>query len=137
MDFEIELSNIEFVDDEADMEMMYDFIDQLEKLPNQRDAIPSIFKFFENNYDKEFGSPGPLVHFLESDDDYQEELKLSIHRKPTALTVWMVNRIVNGVSEVERQIWLEKLHTVCNDENADSITKDSAKEFIEHQNGWI
>ena len=32
MDFGIELDNIEFTDNEADMEMMYDFIEQLEKL---------------------------------------------------------------------------------------------------------
>lgn len=135
MDFEIELGNIEFTDNDADMEMMNDFIEQLEKLPNQRDAIPSIFRFFENNHDKDLGSPGPLVHFLESDIDYQEELKKSIDRKPTVLTVWMANRIINGVTEIEGKVWLDKLRSVCNNARADSPTKASAKEFIEYQNG--
>jgi len=137
MDFEIELRNIQFANGEADIDILYDFIDKLEKLPNRRDAIPSIFMFLEENHDKELGSPGPLVHFLEESNDYQDELKLSISRKPTALTVWMINRIINGVSGTERQNWLVNLQSVCNNENADCTAKVSAKEFIEYHQGKI
>lgn len=137
MHFETELRKIKFVDDEADIKMMCDFIDRLEKLPNQRDAIPAIFGFVEDNADKELGSPGPLVHFIESEDDYHLGLKSSIDRKPTVLTVWMVNRIINGSSKKERQIWLGKLQDVCNNASSDDNAKAFAKEFIEHQNGEI
>jgi hypothetical protein len=133
MDFDIELKNIQFVDDEVDMEMLYGFMDRLEVLPNQREAIPSIFIFIEKNYDKELGSPGPLVHFMEEKDDYHQDLKRSIQRKPTALTVWMVNRILNGVSENEREEWVAQLQSVSNHKEADIIAKDSAKEFLEQR----
>jgi hypothetical protein len=133
MDFESELRNIKFCDDEADMEMMYDFVDRLEKLPNQRDAVPAIFGFFESYFDRDLSSPRPLVHFLEEGNDYVGELKRSIYKKPTDLTVWMVNRILNRYTGKDRAFWLAELVKIVNHPNADSEAKNQAKAFIECQ----
>jgi len=38
-------------------------------------------------FDKDLGSPGPLVHFLEEESDYVRELKKSTSKRPTDLTV--------------------------------------------------
>ena len=136
MDFEIELKKIEFDEyDEVDMEMLYDFVDRIEKLPSKRDAIPAIFGFMEISHDKELGSPGPLVHFIEEVNDYHEALKASLNRKPTSLTVWMVNRIINGSDEPERSEWLSVLGIVSRNESADEVAKDEAKRYLEYQCG--
>jgi hypothetical protein len=134
MDFKVELKKVQFDEyDEADMEMLYDFIECVEKLPNKRDAIPSIFSFMEESHDKELGSPGPLVHFLEEENDYHEALKKSLNRKPTVLTLWMVNRIINGVPENEKSQWLSVLESVSSNESADDTVKSEATEYLEHQ----
>lgn len=138
MDFEIELQNIQFDEyDEADMEALYDFIDRLEELPNKREAIPAIFSFIEKFNDKELGSPGPLVHFIEEEDDYHDYLKSSLSRKPTGLTVWMVNRILNGLPEEEKNEWLISLESASKSEYADEVAKGEAKRYLEFQRGEI
>lgn len=83
MDFDSELKKIPFDGQEIDMEQLYCFTDALEKVPNKREAVPAIFRFFEANSDKALGSPGPLVHFLEEEYDYLVELEKSVMRKPT------------------------------------------------------
>ena len=51
----------------------------------------------------DFGSPGPIVHFVERfyKKGYEEELLLSLKRMPTLHTVWMLNRIINGTDQAE------------------------------------
>ena len=138
MDFEIELKKVEFNEyDEADVEMLYDFIDKIKCLSNKRDAIPAIFNFMEEFHNKELGSPGPLVHFLEEKNDYHRVLKESLSRKPTVVTVWMVNRILNSLNKSEQSEWLSALELASKNELADDIAKDKAKEYLEYQRGEI
>lgn len=138
MNFDIELKNIQFDEyGEADMEALYDFVDRLEVLPNKREAIPNILRFIEGSFDKELGSPGPLVHFIEEEDDYYDLLKASLNRKPTVLTVWMANRIINGAAEPEKREWLLSLESAAKSEYADDIAKDEAKRYLESQAGEI
>jgi hypothetical protein len=53
----------------------------------------------------DFGTPGPLVHFLERfyGQGYEDKLILSIQRKPTAHTLWMLNRLINGARSHEEK----------------------------------
>lgn len=106
MDFDSELKKISFQGQEIDMEQLYCFTDALEQEPNKRKAVAAIFRFFEVHSDKDLGSPGPLVHFLEEENDYLSELEKSVLRKPTDLTVWMINRIMNGADSQYRKHWL-------------------------------
>lgn len=78
-----------------------------------------------------------MVHFLEEKNDYHKALKESLKRKPTVLTLWMVNRIINGVPEAEKSEWLSILETVSSNESTDDITKDEAKKYLEYQRGEI
>jgi len=54
--------------------------------------------FMEEHPEIDYGTPGPLVHFLERfyKKGYEEQLVLSIRRKPTCHTIWMLNRLING-----------------------------------------
>ncbi|MCA0895128.1 hypothetical protein [Microbulbifer agarilyticus] len=133
MDFDSELKKIPFMDLEADIEQMYCFTDALEKNPKKREAVPAIFRFFEAHSDKDLGSPGPLVHFLEEENDYLRELERSVSRKPTDLTVWMINRVINGAEPKDRKHWLTILDKVVKHPKTDTRARESAKEFIEYQ----
>ena len=56
-----------------------------------------IFQFMEEHSSADLGTPGPLVHLVERYYPmYVDELRQSLKRKPTGLTVWMVNRILNA-----------------------------------------
>ncbi len=58
-------------------------------------------------------------------------------RKPTGLTVWMINRLINGAASKAREHWLAILAKVINHPEADTEAKEYAKEFIEYQTGKI
>jgi hypothetical protein len=64
------------------------------------EIIEPILRFMEEHPSIDFGAPGPLVHFVERfyGKGYEEKLIESIKRKPTAHTVWMLNRVINGTS---------------------------------------
>ena len=62
------------------------------------EAVEPILQFMEQHPAIDFGTPGPLVHFVEQfyGKGYEEKLIESVQRKPVAHTVWMLNRIING-----------------------------------------
>ena len=132
MNFEFELNKVKFDDfGEADMDMLYEFVELLESHEDNRDSIPFIFKFIENNFDKDIGSPGPLIHFLELSNDYQEELEKSIIRQPAGITLWMVNRIINSVPELEKSTWISLLESVSINQSVNETLRAEALDFIE------
>jgi len=71
------------------------YLIELGKLADQtshldvRDGIStSVFQYLEKYPDLDFGSPGPLVHFLESSYTcYISDLLESVHRRPVPLTI--------------------------------------------------
>jgi len=65
------------------------------------EAIEPILKFMEINPAIDYGTPGPLVHFIERfyGKGYEDELINSVSRKPTQHTIWMLNRVINGTKE--------------------------------------
>jgi hypothetical protein len=78
-----------------------------------RDAVmecaEDMFALMERLDGVDLGSPGPLVHALESTGAaYEPRLKASVQRKPSPLTVWMVNRILN-TDRPNRGSWLDLL----------------------------
>src|ERR1051326_2638174 len=67
--------------------------DELLGLEDPIACAPVLFKTMERLDDVELGTPGPLVHTLESwPGKYEALLKESVARKPSPLTVWMINR---------------------------------------------
>ncbi len=62
------------------------------------ESVDPIFEFMEAFPDLHSGMPGALVHFVEEfyQKGYEERLIKSINRKPTKLTILMLNRVING-----------------------------------------
>lgn len=75
------------------------------------EVIEPVLRFMEQHTEIDFGLPGPLVNFMERSlkkdpdggDLYEEALIASIMRKPVPYTLWMVNRILNVVTEPARR----------------------------------
>jgi hypothetical protein len=111
-------------------------VEDLKKEPGCFDAIEPILWCMEKHSGLEFGSPGPLVHFLESfyGKGYEQKLIESIQRKPTTHTVWMLNRVINGAKNFdEKRRLLEILKAVERYSTADIEAKREAAEFLKEQ----
>lgn len=96
--------------------------------------FPAILGLIERYPEAELGSPGPLVHELEAIPGYESFLRDSVARKPTYLSIWMVNRILNSeLSADERSVWLQVLRTVLIHPLASADLRQGANEFLEHR----
>jgi hypothetical protein len=94
-----------------------------------------MFEFMERLDASDLGNPGPLVHTLEEwRGTYESFLAESIRRKPTPLSVWMVNRILNS-KPLDAANWLALLQEVLDHPGAASKAKKQAAHFLEEQAG--
>lgn len=108
-------------------------VDEWSKSTDAFEAVEPILMFMESNPGIEFGSPGPLVHFIERfhQRGYEEKLLESIERNPTRHTVWMLNRLINGTSDPShKQRLVEALRGVRRP-GVDSRAFDAATRFLE------
>ncbi len=128
------IHRIEFRDGEADLAAMYELVERISTTKGGRALIPNLFQFFEANADKEVGNPGPFVHFIEEESDYHAVLVESLDRKPTCITLWMVNRLLNGISELrERETWMDRLRAAQTHPAADERARKAARDFLRYQ----
>ncbi|WP_299703156.1 hypothetical protein [uncultured Pontibacter sp.] len=98
-------------------------------------VIPALFELLENYPDADFGAPGTIVHTLETfEGQYEEQLYLSLKRKPTALSVLMLNRIINSLSDPkEKNKNIELLHQISITNNINENSKEEARNFYNYQ----
>jgi hypothetical protein len=116
------------------MEKLYELTDAVAKLPNPELAIPVMFELMERMPDAEIGSPGPLVHTLEAIPGYEVQLAESMRRKPSLLSVWMVNRILNApIAEGSRQDWMTLLQVCADRPDLPHSVRQDARRFLSRQ----
>jgi hypothetical protein len=97
------------IDDEGEYDdVVEEVLEALDKKENKFDAVEPIFRLIEDYPHFNFGSPGPLVAFIEEFDGYEEKLIESLRRKPTEYAVWMVGRII-WASKGEEKAYYQKL----------------------------
>jgi len=97
------------------------------------ECADDIFDLMERLDDVDLGSPGPLVHSLESTGTaYEPSLKASLRRKPTPLSVWMVNRILN-TDRADRRHWLDLLDMAATHPSASEATRADVRDFLAFQ----
>jgi len=102
--------------------------------PENPDIVESILRFMEGHPEIEYGTPGPLVHFVEAFPNYEEKLLESIERQPTPHTVGMLNRVINGKRDPqERQAILLVMARVLENAAADAMTRNRASGYLEFQ----
>ena len=86
-------------------------LEQIQGRDDKFEFIEPILKLFEQNPDFDFGSPGDLTRFIESfyKKGYEAKLVESIRRKPTEHTLWLLNRVINGVPDEEKAKFISVL----------------------------
>lgn len=128
------LNAIGFEDGEADVLAMDETVLAIDRLPEPRQAVPLLFDWFEAHAGQDVGSPGAFVHFIEEKLDFFQLLLASLARKPTGITVWMVNRIANAAANApEIQPWIDVLQAALVHPLADEECRDDAQHFLQRQ----
>jgi hypothetical protein len=96
-------------------------------------SFEAAFRVFERHPLCDFGSPGPLVHWLErAYPRYIGALVASIERRPTEHTLWMVNRILNANIEAStRASLIAALKSAANRTDVERTTVSSATEWLQ------
>src|SRR5262245_50050012 len=98
------------------------------------ESVEPILRFMEEHPALDYGMPGPLAHFVEEFylRGYEERLIESVSRKPTPLTVWMLNRVINGTQEsATKAALVATMRQAANHPNADQQTLERVKGFLE------
>ena len=117
--------------DNEDFEtVMMDCMAEIEENYNQLDSVQPLLRLMERHPLTDFGSPGPIVHFVERfyQKGYEEELLLSLKRMPTLHTVWMLNRLINGTDQAE--VYLELLKEISENASYDKEIREEALHFL-------
>ena len=117
--------------DNEDFEnVMMDCMAEIEENYNQLDSVQPLLRLMERHPLTDFGSPGPIVHFVERfyKKGYEEELLLSLKRMPTLHTVWMLNRLINGTDQAE--VYLDLLKEISENASYNKEIREEALHFL-------
>jgi len=116
-------------DNEGFETVMMDCMEEIEENYNQLDSVQPLLRLMERHPLTDFGSPGPIVHFVERfyKKGYEEELLLSLKRMPTLHTVWMLNRLINGTDQAE--VYLGLLKEISENVSCDKEIREEALHF--------
>ena len=130
---------IPFSDDDLENDNVHylgDLIDLLKENMQGERAIGPIFSLIEKYPHADLGTPGPLVHFLEKFvGKYEQPLYWSLAKRPTPLTVWMLNRIINAENDSNQKNRLINIMIgLLSNAQIDSVTEEWVQEFLEFQN---
>jgi hypothetical protein len=98
-------------------------------------AVPLLLALLERNPELDWGSPGPVVHAVERffGRGYEGILLESVGRAPTAHTLWMVNRVINGVLPSRRTEFLAALHQTAARTDVSAAVREAAEHYLAFQ----
>ena len=100
------------------------------------ESVEPVLRFMEEHPELDYGSPGPLVHFIEGHylkgyEEYKDKLIESVGRRPTILTVWMLNRVLNITKEPEkRQALVQAMRQAASNPKTDKATLAGIQIFL-------
>lgn len=120
---------------EEDFYETNDVIGKIKREENGLEYISAIFGIMEKNPNVDYGIPGPIVHFMETyyKKGYEDLLLQSVINIPTSHTVWMLNRVMNDPTLVEKSKYLKVLKNSLSRDDIPKSVKEEIKEFIEYQ----
>jgi len=111
-----------------------ELLEDFAALPGCERVVPALLALMERHPQADFGTPGPLVHVLEAQPGYPEQLAASLERQPTELGAWMANRLLNSrLPREQRGAWLRRLTAVASHPRAAAGVRDSAIRFLDFQ----
>lgn len=101
-------------------------------------SVEPILRFMEKHPNLDYGMPGPLVHFMEDfyRKGYEEKLVESVGRKPTMMTVWMLNRCLNGTkAPAKRRPLIQAMREAATNPEVEQATLELIQGFLERLKG--
>ena len=112
---------------------LYELTEALAAQPAPERAASELFTLLERLPDADFGSPGPLVHCLESLPGHEAALKASVERQPTFTGIWMVSRFLNdaSLSPERHDGFIDSLVAAIEHPNVSDDTRDQAEDLLE------
>ena len=90
-------------------------------------AVEPLLLFMERHPLSDFGMPGTIVHYAEQ-KGYEALLAVSVARRPTLHTVWMLNRIKNAGEDAGK--YEQLLRDILERPDVEEEIKNSVKEFL-------
>ncbi|MBW8864420.1 MAG: hypothetical protein JF609_05765 [Verrucomicrobia bacterium] len=76
---------------------LYEVLDDVKEVDDPKNFFPLAFKYMRERDDSDFGSPGPLSHFIEQYfPEYVSDLADSLKIMPTEPTLFLARRIFNS-----------------------------------------
>lgn len=110
--------------------VMMECMEDIKENYDRSDSVKPLLLLMERHPLTDFGSPGPIVHFVERfyKKGYEEELVASLNRIPTVHTVWMLNRIINATDDPEA--YLSLLKQISENEAYDNRIREEALHFL-------
>ncbi|WP_186198042.1 hypothetical protein [Burkholderia gladioli] len=109
-----------------------DLCDEIDSRGDGGRFLDAIFAILENNPSEDFGSPGAIVHAVERyfGKGYEQKLIESLSRNPTIHTVWMLNRVINGVDGDLKVFLVDLMGKISSDNSIGADVRGAAKEFL-------
>lgn len=116
------------------LERISELVTLLKQNPDGQLSCEALINLLERHPNIEFGTPGQPIHTIEKYEGYYEGLLLkSLDRKPTFMTIWMLNRIINVEKGEQKAKLVEKMKSYTTHPLADEEAKNSALDFYEYQ----
>ena len=124
------------IDDTDFICLQYDIVKKIETDEVGFEITQDIFDLMEKYPLIEFGSPGPLTHFIEkfykeNQEQYEKILKKSVEEKPTIHTVWLLNRVINGSQGEKTNELTQIMKSISENKNLDNEIRNVAEDFLE------
>lgn len=118
-----------------DSDAVDQFAEEVPAHPEGIAAVSLLLRLLETNPEVEWGSPGPVVHAVEKffRKGYEPLLLESVTRAPTSHTLWMVNRLANGVESGLREQFLAAMRAVEGRGDVAAEVRATATRFLEFQ----
>ena len=93
-------------------------------------AVEPLLLFMERHPLSDFGMPGAIVHYAEQfcKKGYEDLLAVSVARRPTLHTVWMLNRVKNAGEDAGK--YEQLLRDILERPDVEEEIKNSVKEFL-------
>lgn len=133
------LDNHDWSDYEAEFTLIqYDVVAIMEQYQIGLESVQPILELMEKYPLVEFGSPGPLTHFMEkfyqeNKRIYEELLMQSVLKRPGVHTVWLLNRVINGVKAETYIELIQVLKSVSENKSIHQDIHTVAANFLEYQ----
>jgi hypothetical protein len=103
--------------------------------PNGVQAVGLLLLLLERNQHLEWGTPGDVVHAVEQflGRGYEPLLLESLRRAPTSHTLWMANRLVNGLPWNRREDFQTIMRDVAGRKDVPDEVRHLARQYVELQ----